>query len=114
MATVTPKSLADGVLVGIADTTIYTAPASTTAVIRSITLCNVDSVTRTVDVHIVQSGGGVAAGKRIIDATSSGSLTAGQTLVLDNIYVLETGDIVSAIASAASAISIRIDGSEVT
>lgn len=108
---VTPKALLDGTLLTASSTTLYTAPASTTAVIRSITLCNTDTVARTVTIYIVQSGGSIGDDKKIFDEFS---LAAGETIVDDTLRVLETGDTLRGLASTASVVSIRADGSEVT
>lgn len=113
MATVTPRSILDGTLLANSATTVFTA--STTTTIRAITICNTDSTTRLVTLHIVQVGGSVTAAKRVLDQVP---LASKDTIIYPGtepgIVVLETGDFISAHADAASVVSIRIDGAEVS
>lgn len=111
MATVTPKALVEGILLTGTAATLYTAPASTTAVIRSITLCNTDSVARTVTLYLIASGGSLGALNTVLSAFS---VAAGETVILDSLFVLLTGDFLQALASTTNVVSIRVDGSEVT
>lgn len=116
-ATITPKPLVDGVLLG---TTLaggagvkYTCPVSpdTTASIRSITLCNLDTVTRIFSMWIVPLGGSEADAKQIF---VNQPILAGETLVDDAIREILAGGFLSAIADVANKISLRVDGAEVT
>lgn len=113
MATVTPKSLLDGMLLSNSSATIYTA--TTTVTIRAITFCNTDGSQRLVTAHIVQVGGTATAAKRILDQVP---LASRDTIILPGtepgVYVLETGDFIAAHADAASVVSVRIDGAEVS
>lgn len=108
--TVTPKPLVQGVLLGNAATTLYTVPGSTTAVMRSFTLCNTDSVGRTVTIRIVASGGAVGDANTIYKTIP---IAANETIVDDTLRVLLTGDFISAHADVAARVSFRVDGSEV-
>lgn len=108
--TVTPKPLVQGVLLGNSATTVYTVPASTTAVIRSFTLCNVDTVAHTVTIYFVASGDTPADKSTIFKDIS---ISAKQTLEDDSLRALLTGDFISAFADVASKVSFRVDGSEV-
>lgn len=108
--TVTPKPLVQGVLLAASATTVYTVPASTTAVMRSFTLCNTDSVSHVVTIHLVASGDTAAAKNTIFKQIS---LLANQTLEDDALRVLLTGDFISIFADLANVVSFRADGSEV-
>lgn len=111
MATITPKPLVEGTLLANVAGTLYSVPVSTTAVIRSITLCNTDSVDHTVTLHLLPPAGAVAAANMIFSALP---IKAGQTIEEDLVrVVLAQGSIVG-LADAASVVSIRVDGSEVT
>ena len=111
MATVTPKTLCQGTLLGVAAATLYTTPASTTTTIRSITLCNTDTVTRTVTIYMVASGGAIGDASTVFKTLP---ILASETITDIALRVLETGDFFSALADAASKVSIRVDGAEIT
>ena len=111
MATVTPKTLVQGILLTGSLATLYTVPGATTAVVRSITLCDTDASVRTVTLHLIASGDTAADKNQILDAFSLG---AGETVILDSLFVLMTGDFIQAMASVTAVVSIRVDGSEVT
>lgn len=115
MAGVLPKVLVQGVLLPSAapgSPGQYRVPVSgvAAAVIHSLTVCNTDSVNRSVDVYLVRSGDGESAASKILSAT----LAAGGTLADTALRVLMPGDYISGVASAASAISLRADGFETT
>jgi hypothetical protein len=113
VATVTPKAILDGTLLGNSAATVYTA--TTTVTIRMVTFCNTDSSTRLVTMHVVQLGGSATTAKRVLDVVP---LAAHDSIVYPGtepgILVLETGDFIVAHADAASVVSIRIDGAEVS
>jgi hypothetical protein len=72
--TVTAKALQPGLALGTGDTTLYTAPASTTAYVQSATIVNTDSVARTFNIRRV--GVGAAPDVYLIKGVS---LAAGKT-----------------------------------
>jgi len=109
--TVTPKPLVQGVLLAAAAATVYTVPGATTAVIRSFTLCNTDTVTRTVTIYLVASGDTPADKNTIYKDIS---IASKETIEDDSLRALVTGDFISAFADVASKVSFRVDGSEVT
>jgi len=111
MATVTPKPLAQGVLLAASAGTIYTTPASTTATVRSMTFCNTDTVSRTITVYLVPSGGAIGDASTILKTLS---ILANETIIDDTLRVLATGDFISALSDAANKVSMRVDGAEVT
>lgn len=111
MATITPKPLIDGVLLANVVGTLYTVPALTTAVCRSITLCNTDIADRTVTLYLVPSGGSADDARTIMKSIP---IKAGQTLIDDTLRALLTGATIRGFADAGSVVSIRADGSEVT
>jgi hypothetical protein len=111
MSTVTPTPLIDGALLADTVGTLYLVPAATTAVCRSITLCNTDSADRTVTLYIVPSGGSADAARTILNALT---IKAGQTIVDDTLRVLATAGSIRGFADVGNKVSIRADGSEVT
>jgi len=111
MATVTPKALLDGTLLANSIATLYVVPAAMSAVVRSITLCNTDSVDHAVTLHFVPFAGSPSGATMILNALP---IKAGQTIEDDLLRVLGTGGSIRAFADAANAVSMRVDGSEVT
>lgn len=114
MATITPKPLVQGVLLpasAAATPGQYAVPAATTATVRSLTLCNTGAVTRLVSVHIVASGGSASDANKILKAVS---LVAGETLIDDSLRNLAAGDFITGFADAATTVSMRVDGAEIT
>lgn len=111
MPTITPTPLVDGALLADVVGTLYTVPAATTAVARSITVCNTSGATRTFTLYFVPSGGSPDAAHMIFNAQP---IEAGKTIVDDTLRVLLTAGTIRGFASAASQIAVRVDGSEVT
>lgn len=111
--TVTPKALVQGVLLQDTVQTLYTAGVGITAVLRSITLCNVTGSVRTVTIHLVAVGDTPSDANMIFNAIPLDG-TQTKTLIDDSLRVLEPGDFIAALADVADAIAMRADGSEVT
>jgi len=109
--TVTPKALADGILLTDSEVPIYTAPALTIAAVHSITLCNTDSSDRTVTLWIIPSGQTSSARYRVYTVMT---VKANQTIQDDALRNLEPGDFISALADVTNKVTIRIDGAEIT
>ena len=82
----------DGVA-AITETTIFTAAADTAVTVLYI--CNNDTITRTLDVHIKPAGEGIADENKIYDALS---IPAGDTYVMDmEKLILADTDVISAL-----------------
>jgi hypothetical protein len=111
MATVTPKPLVQGTLLGATDATLYTVPAATVATVRSYTLTNNDTVDRTVTVRFVVSAGVPGDANTVLNTVP---VKAKETLIDDTLRVLSTGDFISAFADVATKVAFRVDGSEIT
>lgn len=100
------KYLADGQL-GAAKAALYTVPASTQAIIKTITLVNTDSAARTVNLYV-----STGASRRIIPVDTS--LGIGYCLIFDDELTLEAADIIEGDASAAAVVDYYIAGVEET
>lgn len=109
MAVYTPKKLYTGQPATSA-ATIYTAPASTTTIIKNILICNTTASSATVTLNLVASGGSAAANNRIL---STYSVNANDTVAIDLSGILATGDFISAVQGTSSAITLHITGVEV-
>lgn len=108
---ITPKRLVAGSALTGSLATYYTAGTATTAIIKQITLCNTDTATRTVDLHIIPNGGSAAAANQIFQDLA---LQAGETKMFSVSEVLTTGYFLQASASSASVVALTVSGVEVT
>lgn len=106
--TFTVKSLADGQL-AIAKTTLYTCPANTTTIIKTITLVNTDSSARDVNLYIKPSG---SVSRRIIPQNMEMGIAYSH--IFDDELTLEAGDLIEGDASAAVVVDYVINGMEET
>ena len=123
MATITPKTLVQGVLLAAsapATPGLYAVPALKSATIRHMRMVNTDVSARTVTIHLVASGGTAEAKNKVLGPVS---LDPDEALIDDSIIVLEawcpmkmsrSSYFISAFASIANVISFRADGAEVT
>jgi|TARA_R100000306_G_C4265994_1_gene87690 hypothetical protein len=109
-----PKSLVDNAQLPAAAAAQYTADASlVAALIKRATFTNTDSSARTFSIWIVPSGGSRANSNLIIDDRSVAVDETVDSTELIN-HVLEGGDSIHAVASAATAITVKISGFEQT
>lgn len=105
--TFTTKQLAQGQLAN-AKGTIYTTPALTSTIVKSITLVNTDSSARTVNLYVNSAG----TSRRIIPKDLS--LNIGALYEYDIVLTLEAGDLIEGDASAATVVDFIISGVEET
>ena len=98
------KSLADGQLPATI-TSLYTSPARTKAIIRTITLVNTDSSARTLNLYLLPSSG---TARRLVPKDLS--LGASYAAYFNNEITLETGDAIQGDASAADVVDYTILG----
>jgi len=105
--TFTIKALADGQLPAAA-AALYTVPASTSTIIKTITISNTDSVTRTVNLYINANG----VNRRIIPQNLP--MPQNYTWINNDELTLETGDMIQGDASAANVVDYTINGIEET
>jgi hypothetical protein len=106
------KALVPPVQMGASQTTQYTATA-VRAIIDKATVTNTDTVARTFSVNLVQSGGSASS---LNLAISTKTVVPGETYLCPELigHVLDSGAFISTIASAASALSLRVSGREVS
>ncbi|GAG55881.1 unnamed protein product [marine sediment metagenome] len=104
--TVSIKSLADGQLAA-GTGTIYTTPASTQAIVKTITLVNTHDSALTVNLYFKASGG---ASRCIIPKDTS--LAAGYLLVMDDEITLEAADILEGSGGTAEKVDFVISGAQ--
>lgn len=108
-----PKVLASQQMADTTEDTVYTAPATGSAVLKHGTVCNVSGSTATVSVAVLKSGTATGSGQhRVLNAYP---LAAGDTLPLGD-YIdgccLGPGDFVTVTAGTANAIDVILSGVE--
>lgn len=104
--TFTTTQLANGQLAATTGT-LYTTPASTTTIVKSIILTNTDSSTRTVNVY-------VSTGTTRNITPKNLSLGAGETYIIDEVLTLGAGHLIRGDASVANVIDYVISGVQET
>jgi len=109
---VTPKVLVPPLQMQNSQTTQYTATA-VRAIIDKATVTNTDTVNRTFSVNLVTSGGSAGNSNLVIDDKT---IVPGETYLCPELVgqVLEVGGFISTIASAATALTLRISGREIS
>jgi hypothetical protein len=110
--TVTVKTLVPPKQLEATQTTQYTA-TSAKALIDKATVTNTDTVNRTFSVNIVQSGGSATNANLIIDDRT---VIPGETYLCPELigHELDPGAFISTVASAATALTLRVSGREIT
>lgn len=107
MATYTPVQMAQSCVASTAETTVYTVPGATSAIVKSIVLANVTASAATISVSIVASGGTAGDTNRILKDVS---LPANSISSLDIMQVMATGGFISVKQGTASAVTTTISG----
>lgn len=90
--------------------TEYTVPASTTAIIKNIVLCNTTATAATVTLYMVTSGGTPGVANAIV---YSYNVNPNDTIVIDGSFVMGAGDFLAAVQATASAITVTVSGVQV-
>jgi hypothetical protein len=110
--TVTVKVLVPPLQMQNSQTTQYTATAAK-AIIDKATVTNTDTVNRTFSVNLVTSGGSAGNSNLVIDDRT---VVPGETYLCPELVgqALEPGGFISTIASAATALTLRVSGREIT
>ncbi len=110
--TVTVKVLVPPKQMEATQTTQYTA-TNAKAVIDKATVTNTDTVNRTFSVNLVTSGGSAGNANLVIDDRT---VVPGETYLCQELVgqALESGGFISTVASAATALTLRVSGREIT
>lgn len=109
---VNPKGIIASQQLTNANATYYTSTNIIT-IIDKMTLCNTTGGAVTVTVDLVDSGGSAGVSERVISARS---LAAGETYTCPEVvgHILNAGDTIQGLASAATSITIRASGRQVS
>lgn len=102
----TIQALGDGQL-GAAKATLYTVPADTQTIVKSITLVNTDTSDRTANLYINRGG----TSRRIIPTALTLDANGGMA-ILDTVFTLEAADLIEGDASVAAKVDYTINGTE--
>lgn len=96
-----------------AETTQYAAPGGTRTIIDKFTGTNTTGVAANLTIKLIQSGGVAGAANTVV---SSKTLQPGETYTFPEVvgHVLNPGDFISTLASAAASVTIRASGREVS
>ena len=110
--TILVKTLVAPVQMANSQTTQYTATA-VRAIIDKATVTNTDTVARTFSVNLVQAAGSASNSNLVIDTKT---VQPDETYTCPELvgHVLEPSAFISTIASAATALTLRISGREVS
>lgn len=110
---VTTKPLVDAKYAANSQTTQYTVPAGTFTIIDKATVTNIGASAAAISVNLIPSGGSAGNDNLIVDAKT---IQVGETYNLPELVnqTLKAGDIISTLASAATTLTIRVSGREVT
>lgn len=106
---ITPSKLGQSALTT-APITVYTVPALERAILKTIDICNTNSVTVTATVYLVPSGDSSSTGNTLIPSIS---ITANGMFQWAGAQVLEAGDTIEAVSSV-SGVTINISGAQCT
>lgn len=104
----TLKKLAQTQL-GSSDGVIYTAPAGTTTVVTAIVVCNTDASDRTIRLHQVDAAGSSSAANALY---YDYAVAAKRTFVPPTGLVLQAGQMLRGLASAATVVTVSVFGIE--
>jgi hypothetical protein len=110
--TVTVRVLVPSKQLEATQTTQYTA-TNAKAIIDKATVTNTDTVNRTFSVNLVTSGGSAGNANLVIDDRT---VVPGETYLCQELVgqALESGGFISTVASAATALTLRVSGREIT
>lgn len=110
--TVTVKNIIPAKQAENAQTAQYTA-SNCKAIIDKFTVTNTTGGAETITVNLVASGGAASASNTVVSAKS---IAAGECYTMPELvgHTLEAGGFISTIASAATSLTIRASGREIT
>lgn len=93
--------------------TLYTSPAGTTTSITTCVVNNVDPSVQTYTIHVVPSGDTADATNMVVDEAP---LDSGENEIVGALIaqILQPGDSIQALASAAASVNILISGNTIT
>lgn len=103
------KVLAQGQLQA-ATASVYTVPAATMAIVRSVILVNTDTVARTVQLFV----NGSASGNAILGSAGAPvSLAPGERVELNSVMTLAATNTIRGVSDAANVVTMTVFGLEI-
>lgn len=107
MAVFTPIKMAQSNVASTTETTVYTVPGATSAIVKEIVISNITNAAATLSISIVPSAGAAGDTNRILKDLS---FPANSISTLDIMQVMATGDFISIKQGTASAICCTVSG----
>lgn len=109
----TPKRLFSPTQLGVAAATLYTCPVNQKVIITKLTFTNTSALAATVTIYIIPNGGAASDTNTISKTRALAPGEAWDSTEAEN-HILEAGDFIQALASAATSISAMGSGLIVT
>jgi len=110
MSTITEKKLGQGQIASGSRTTLYTVPASTDAIVKTIIITNTTATAATISIWHVPNGGSYGDTNAIVKTLN---IPANDFTQINTYLIMDTtGDTLQAEAGTASAITMSVYGAE--
>lgn len=90
-----------------ANAVIYTCPASTTVVVKQVTLCNTHSGAVTVTLSVKPTADTIGNEHKVLSAVS---LATNETLTIATSWVMVAGDTINGSASVTNVVNVMLNG----
>jgi len=108
----TEKTLSQSTVLSASNSTIYTVPASTVAIVKTIWICNTTTSDVTLELWNVPNSGSAADGNKLMDGVT---IPASDFIVVHTYLPMETaGDTIQAKGSTNVALTVNLYGAEIT
>lgn len=107
MPTYTPKRLAQNAQASTSETTVYTVPGATSAIVKHIIIANTTGSAANYSISIVPSAGSATAANRILETVS---FAANSITSIPVMIQMDTGDFISIKQGTSAAITVTING----
>ncbi len=106
-----PSCLVEGVQLTAAVATYFTAKTKAKAILGAVSLTNTSAADKSVTIYVVKSGGAADDSQTVLKDVT---VTAGKTRACPEFAgrVLESGDTLQAVASAAGSVTLMVSGLE--
>lgn len=112
MATYTPKRLGQAVLTNTA-AALYTAPASTSTIVKTIAVANTTTSSATATVYLIPTPGTAGSASDSNTVIPGVSIPANTTKVFTINQVMNASDVLAAKASVGTTLTVTVSGVEI-
>lgn len=108
--TITEKTLGQSTILSASNSTIYTVPASTRTVVKTIWITNTTTSDVTIELWQVVSGGSAADGNKLMDGLT---IPASDFVQVSTYLPMATGGFIQAKGSTNVALTVNLYGAEI-